>query len=96
MIVEKKGLIFSPDQNLWWQQYYAILPTPILLDNLGLIRVFFSTTCANKYGRLTYIDLDYNNPLKVINISDNYILDVVGNIESLATSVESLQKPKEG
>lgn len=76
MIVEKKGLIFSPDQNLWWQQYYAILPTPILLDNLGLIRVFFSTTCANKYGRLTYIDLDYNNPLKVINISDNYILDV--------------------
>ena len=28
--------------------------------------------------------------------TEDFDLDVVGNIESLATSVESLQKPKEG
>jgi predicted GH43/DUF377 family glycosyl hydrolase len=76
MKIEKKGLVFSPNKNIWWQQHYAILPTPFCLEERGIIRVFFSTTCSNKFGRLSYVDLDYSDPSKIINHSENFILDV--------------------
>jgi predicted GH43/DUF377 family glycosyl hydrolase len=73
---EKKGLIFSPDNNIWWQQYYGILPTPIYLTEKYCIRIFFATTCENKFGRITYIDVDENDPSKILYRHNNYILDI--------------------
>lgn len=69
----KKGLIFSPNKTLWWQQKYAILPTPLVLNDK--IRVFFATTCENNIGRITFIDLDINNPGNILFNPENYIID---------------------
>lgn len=64
---EKKGQIFSPDKTIWWQQYYGILPTPVHLPEEKVIRVFFASACKDKYGKISFIDLDENNPKLIIN-----------------------------
>jgi predicted GH43/DUF377 family glycosyl hydrolase len=76
MRFEKKGLIFSPNKIDWWQQHYSILPTPYFMDQLGVIRIFFATTCANKFGRLAYIDVNPEKPFEIINKSKSFVLDI--------------------
>lgn len=76
MRIEKRGIVFQPNKNEWWQQHYAILPTPYFIHELGIVRVFFATTCNNNFGRLMYVDLDCNNLSKIINQSKDYVLDV--------------------
>jgi predicted GH43/DUF377 family glycosyl hydrolase len=72
----KKGLIWKPNPSIWWQQYYGILPTPEYIENQDIIRVYFATTCAEKYGRITYVDLDADNPSKVLYEAHEPILDL--------------------
>jgi hypothetical protein len=76
MKIVKKGLIFAPDKKKWWQQYYAMMPTPYLIDSQNIIRIFYGTTDSEKFGRTSYIDLDADNPSKIIYQSDHYILDI--------------------
>lgn len=76
MRFEKKGLILSPNKTDWWQQHYAILPTPYFLENLGFIRIFYATTCLNKFGRLAYVDVNPERPSEIINKSKGFVLDI--------------------
>ncbi len=76
MKVEKRGLVFAPNRKDWWQKKYAILPTPFYISELNVIRVFFATTCSSNFGRLTYIDLNADNPKEIINNPGNFILDI--------------------
>jgi predicted GH43/DUF377 family glycosyl hydrolase len=72
----KKGLIYSPSGEDWWSKKYAILPTPIFIETLNVIRVFFAVTCDDNIGRVTYIDLDPMNPLIILNNPKIISLDV--------------------
>lgn len=72
----KKGLIYSPDGVDWWGKKYAILPTPVYLENLNIIRVFFAVTCDDNIGRITYVDLDPSNPSIILNNPKEICLDV--------------------
>ena len=72
----KKGLIYAPDKSVWWQQHYAMMPTPVYLSELNVIRIYFGTTDINKFGRTTFIDVDVNNPSRILNSPSNYILDL--------------------
>ena len=72
----KLGLVYEPGRNLWWNQLYAILPTPCYIPERQVIRVFFATTCAERFGRITYIDVDATNPTKIVNDPQQYILDI--------------------
>lgn len=76
MRFEKKGLIFSPKKADWWQQHYAILPTPYFIEKLGVIRVFYATTCANKFGRLAYVDINPEMPFDIVGKSEGFVLDI--------------------
>ncbi len=73
---EKKGLIFRPDKNLWWQQHYGILPTPVYIKEKNCIRIYFSTACKENFGRVTYIDVAADDPSIVLHKHDTYILDI--------------------
>jgi hypothetical protein len=72
----KLGIVYRPSGKFWWNKLYAILPTPIIVESQNLIRVYFSTTCVDRFGRVTFIDLDIGNPLKVINNSAEILLDI--------------------
>jgi hypothetical protein len=75
MRIEKRGIIFKPNNTVWWQQYYAMMPIPIHIPELKCIRIFFGTTDINRFGRISFIDVDENNPQIIIHTADKIVLD---------------------
>jgi len=71
----KKGLIYCPNGKYGWDYDSALTPTPIILDN-KTIRVFVSMRDKSGVGRIGFIDVDINNPIKIKNISERPILDI--------------------
>lgn len=75
----KKGHIFSPDGRYPWMKEYAQVPTVLpLADRL---RVYISTRGnrekdGNFQAYSTYVDLDVDNPAKVIAVHDRPILEL--------------------
>ncbi len=88
----KRGLVYAPEKTHWWNQLYAILPTPIYLEGENIIRVYFSTTCKDRFGRVTFIDLNADNPSEVIYKHEDYILDtgVIGAFDDCGVNVSSV------
>lgn len=72
----KKGLVYQPDKQTWWKQRYAIMPTPILSPDKKFIRVYFGITDNERNGRVTFIDVDSNDPRNVISNPDTVVLDI--------------------
>lgn len=72
---EKLGLIWGPEKRYGPNIHSALQPTPILL-NEDTIRVYIG--CRDEIGvsRIFYVDLDANNPKKILNYSNGPILNV--------------------
>lgn len=89
---EKRGYIAGPDTTLPWSQRYGILPTPVYLKDIGVIRVYYATTCKELFGRITYIDLDPKNPSQIISNEKNIALDIgeLGSFDDCGVNPSSL------
>lgn len=73
---EKLGLIFEPQRNKWFSQFYGILPTPFLLND-STIRVLFATSDSERNGRIFYTDVSAQNPAQVVTpMGDTPLLDL--------------------
>lgn len=74
----KLGKVFAPqdDSTLPWARTHAYLPTPLLMENRGVIRVYCSFLDSEKIGRIGYVDVDADDPLKVVSYSEHPVLDV--------------------
>jgi hypothetical protein len=72
---EKKGLIYTPPKDGTWRDNSALTPTAFLL-NENVIRVYASFRDKNGIGRIGYIDLDSENPSKILKISKKPVLDI--------------------
>lgn len=74
----KKGKIFEPKGNLDWSKLYAQVPTPIELDDV--IRIYYTTrpdsTNGNFVSFTSYIEVDKENPLKVLYIHDKPVIEL--------------------
>jgi predicted GH43/DUF377 family glycosyl hydrolase len=71
----KKGLIYAPSGELWWAQSHAHLPTVDIKDE-KTIRIYFAALDKYKYGRVGYVDLDINNPQRILAEAQEPLLDV--------------------
>ncbi len=58
----KKGRIFEPKSQAPWMKKYGILPTPIYLEQENIIRIFFGTSSEDNICKITYIDVNADNP----------------------------------
>ena len=74
---KKLGFVFAPDGLSDWMHSYAQVPTPVVFEDF--IRVFFS--CRPKepvqgfpVAYIGYVDLDRENPTKVLSISDQPVI----------------------
>lgn len=74
MAWEKKGLIFCPDNTNAWMVSHAQLPTPILRDDV--IRLYLMTRDANNKSRVGIVDLDRNDPARVLEVHSTPALDL--------------------
>lgn len=71
----KLGRVYCPNGEFAWMRQYAHLPTPIVLEP-GKIRVYFAGLDEQKYGRIGYVDVDANEPTRVLAVSSEPVLDL--------------------
>ncbi len=71
----KKGLIYSPNGKDYWKKHSALQPTPILIDE-DIIRIFVGFRDENGISRVGFVDINANNPSKVLNVSPEPSLDI--------------------
>jgi len=74
----KKGLIYSLDKasgNPAWMNNSTLTPTPFLL-NENVIRVFCAMRDEQGVARIGFVDVDANNPSKILKISPKPVLDI--------------------
>ncbi|MEN6351614.1 MAG: hypothetical protein ABFD08_19740 [Syntrophomonas sp.] len=72
---QKKGLVYVPDGKRSWARGTAYLPTVDIL-NSKVLRVYFASLDENKYGRIGYVDLDIDNPQRILKESPEPVLDL--------------------
>jgi len=70
----KKGRIFTAAGEFGWMQSHTQVPTPLILDDR--IRVFFSTRPADGMSRAAFIDLDIEDPSRILYLHDKPILEL--------------------
>jgi hypothetical protein len=70
----KKGIIYKPNGLLEWSKSHAQLPVAEYIENLDVIKIYFST--RDKYSRSLpgYIVVDSNNPKLILEIAEKPIL----------------------
>ncbi|MDB9964259.1 hypothetical protein OAD50_04225 [Vicingaceae bacterium] len=94
---EKLGKVFDPSNRFEWMDSYAQVPTPLILKDK--IRVYY--TCRPKpdhdgkfVSHTSYIDLDINDPSKVLYIHNKPIVDMgeVGSFDEFGIHPTSVLK----
>ena len=73
---QKKGLIYKPDGTLAHSQSHA--QVPFAYPMADFLRVYFSSRDTSGQSRPTFIDVDYDNPAKIINIHQSSVLELGG------------------
>lgn len=71
----KLGIVYKPTGEQNWSFSHAMVPTPVLVSP-DIIRVYVTFCDPNGVGRTGFVDLDAQNPLGVINVSSEPILDI--------------------
>jgi len=75
MTWQKIGQLFSADKNFDWMHSHAANPVPYILDaNNELVRVFFTCRTARNISHIGYVDVDFKNNFKIINISSHPVV----------------------
>lgn len=72
----KFGIVFRPDRSLPWSRSHAMVPTPLLMPELGVLRVFYTACDDAGLGRPSYVDLDPQDPTKVVSACTQPLLDI--------------------
>ena len=72
---KKKGLIYAPTGDLPWAKSHAMIPTPDLISH-QIIRLYITCCDENGIGRVGYIEVDADNPSKIIKIAEKPVLDI--------------------
>ena len=71
----KQGLVYCPDGSIDWAKQYALLPIPLLIAE-NCLRIFLSFCDENMVGRVGYVDVDPDDPKKILKVSPQPILDI--------------------
>lgn len=72
---KKLGLVYCPDGSMPWALHSALTPTPTIRKN-GLIRVFAGFRDERGVSRIGAVDLDPENPTRVLHVSRTPVLDI--------------------
>lgn len=70
----KKGRIFNVSKNFGWMNSHAQIPTVLVLDDR--LRIYFATRPRPKESLTSFIDVDIQDPSKVLYIHDKPILEL--------------------
>jgi predicted GH43/DUF377 family glycosyl hydrolase len=71
----KRGLVYAPDGRFPWARKYAFPPTPHFVSE-GVLRLYVAFCDEHMVGRLGYVEVDPEDPSRVLNVSARPLLDV--------------------
>ena len=69
-------LVFSQNNFPHWGITHAQVPTPVVLKNKNIIRVFFASRPEEGKTQIGFADFDYEMPNKLLHVSSKPVLDV--------------------
>jgi hypothetical protein len=69
----KKGHIFKIDKQFSWMNSHSQVPTAIVLEDR--IRIFFSARLENQQSLPTFLDVEKENPQKIIMLNPTPLLE---------------------
>lgn len=69
----KKGLIFTPAGEGGWMRSHAQVPTVLVRPDA--IRIYFAARPSQEMSHTTYLDVDPENPGRILEVHDEPILD---------------------
>lgn len=72
---KKLGHIYGPQPSVEWQSKYVMVPTPLLL-NKDILRIYVGFCGDNNVSRVGYVDVNPCNPLEVLEVSKDPVLDI--------------------
>jgi hypothetical protein len=72
---EKLGQVFQPNNQYKWVKTHAMLPTVDHVEG-DIFRIYFSGRDAINISRIGYLDININEPQKIIYLSENPIVDI--------------------
>lgn len=75
MVWVKKGQILNPSGQRYWLTTRAMLPTAVPLIG-DLYRIYFSGGDDNNQSRIGYVDVNINEPEKILKMVDTPVLDI--------------------
>lgn len=70
---QKKGLIFHVNKNFPWMISHSSVPTLDHIKN-NLYRIYFSTRDSKNHSHVGFIEIDFENPKKILKLSKHPIL----------------------
>lgn len=73
MKIIKKSIIFKPDNQFEWMSTHAQVPTVLELDDR--FRIYFATRDKKSLSNIACIDVDKDNPEKVLQVYDKPVLE---------------------
>lgn len=90
MMWVKKGLIYQAQGKHGFDYSHCHKPTPLLMDDY--IRVYFGVRDKAGKTRTTFVDLDKDNPSKIIYVHDKAVLDLgkIGAFDDSGANVSSV------
>ena len=71
----KLGLVYCPDGSLWWARSHAMIPTPVQIND-ARVRVFITCCDDQGLGRVGHVDVDANNPVRVLDVCSEPVLGI--------------------
>jgi predicted GH43/DUF377 family glycosyl hydrolase len=71
----KMGRVFVPDGHMPWAAKHAFPPTPYFRTD-RVLRLYVAFCDANTVGRLGYVDVDPDDPTRVLGVATEPLLDV--------------------
>lgn len=77
-LTHKLGFVFKTDGHLPWWRSHAMAPAPVRLSN-GTVRVYLGCWAENNVSRIGYVDVAAADPMRVLNISEEPVLDIGRN-----------------
>jgi predicted GH43/DUF377 family glycosyl hydrolase len=72
---QKHGVVWRPDGSLPWARSHATCPTPLRRAD-GSLRVYLQSRDAHNVGRIGFVDLDPEDPRRVIRASRQPVFDI--------------------
>jgi predicted GH43/DUF377 family glycosyl hydrolase len=73
---KKMGLIYGPDRTSAWARNSALQPTPLVLRDAGVIRVFAGMRDDEGISRVGFVDVSADDPSRVLRVSETPALDI--------------------